>query len=210
MNQTSFDLFGSSLADINLLPFDGIVNDHGCVLAPDAADALYERLLRALPWRPDAALVNGVVIQTARHALWYGDRAYRYLHSGLPRQAEPWPGDLLAGARRLAEERAGTRFNSCVLNLYHDGSEGMAWHSDSEAAYGAHTAIASLSLGATRKFAFLHKRTRERRDMLLRHGQLIVMRGSTQRHWLHAIAKTSIVAAPRISLTFRTFDEAAP
>ena len=210
MNQTSFDLFGSSLADINLLPHDGIVNDHGCVLAPDAADALYERLLHGLPWRPDLAVVNGVVMQTARHALWYGDRAFRYLHSGVPREAEAWPGDLLAGARRLAEERTGTRFDSCVLNLYHDGSEGMAWHSDSEAACGAHTAIASLSLGATRKLAFLHKRTRERRDMMLRHGQLIVIRGETQRHWLHAIAKTTTVAAPRISLTFRTFDDTRP
>jgi alkylated DNA repair dioxygenase AlkB len=83
----------------------------------------------------------------------------------------------------------------------------MAWHSDSEAAYGAHTAIASLSLGATRKFAFMHKRTRERRDMMLRHGQFIVMRGATQQHWLHALAKTAKVATPRISLTFRTFDE---
>ena len=65
-------------------------------------------------------------------------RACRYLHSGVPRQAAPWPGEMLAGARRLAEERTGTRFNSCVINLYRDGSEGMAWHSDSEAANGAH------------------------------------------------------------------------
>ena len=207
MNQTSFDLFGATLSDINLLPCDGVVNDHGCILSPGAADALYERLLHALPWRPDVAVVNGTVMQTARHALWYGDRAFRYLHSGVPRQAEPWPDELLVEARRLAEKHSGTRFNSCVLNLYHDGSEGMGWHSDSEAAYGAHTAIASLSLGATRKFAFMHKRTRERRDMLLRHGQLVVMRGETQRHWLHAIAKTATVTTPRISLTFRTFDD---
>ena len=207
MHQTSFDLFGSSLSDINLLPCDGIVNDHGCVLDPAVADGLYDLLLRTLPWRPDVAVVNGAVTQTARCALWYGDRPFRYLHSGVPRQAQPWPGDLLADARRLAEERTGARFNSCVLNLYHDGSEGMGWHSDSEAAYGAHTAIASLSLGATRKFAFMHKRTRERRDMLLRHGQLVVMRGETQRHWLHAIAKTATVTTPRISLTFRTFDD---
>jgi alkylated DNA repair dioxygenase AlkB len=81
----------------------------------------------------------------------------------------------------------------------------MAWHSDSEAAHGRHTTIASLSLGATRKFAFLHQRTRERRDMMLRHGQFIVMRGDTQRHWLHAVAKTATVSTPRISLTFRRF-----
>jgi alkylated DNA repair dioxygenase AlkB len=207
LEQTSFDLFGSSLSDINLLPCDGIVNDYGCILPPAEADTLYQRLLDGLPWRPDVAVVNGVLTEMSRHVLWYGDRPFRYMHSGLARQAYPWPVGVLDDVRHLAEEVARTRFNSCVLNLYHDGSEGMAWHSDSEAAYGAHTAIASLSLGATRKFAFMHKRTRERRDMMLRHGQFIVMRGATQQHWLHALAKTAKVATPRISLTFRTFDE---
>jgi alkylated DNA repair dioxygenase AlkB len=205
MEPMSLDLFGASLADINLLPCDGIVNDFGAVLAPVEADVLYERLLQGLPWRPDVALVNGVAVETARHALWYGDRPFRYFHSGIARRAEAWPGDLLDDVRRLAEDLAQTRFDSCVLNLYHDGGEGMAWHSDSEAAYGQHTTIASLSLGATRKFAFMHKRTRERRDIMLRHGQFIVMRGETQRHWLHAVAKTTTVSMPRISLTFRVF-----
>jgi alkylated DNA repair dioxygenase AlkB len=205
MNQTSLDLFGASLSDINLLPCDGIVNDYGCILGAAEADVLYDRLLHGLSWRPDVAVVNGVAVQTARHALWFGDSPFRYIHSGVRRQAEPWPHGLLDDVRRVAEALAGARFNSCVLNLYHDGSEGMAWHSDSEAAYGAHTAIASLSLGATRKFAFMHKRTRERRDMMLCHGQFIVMRGETQRHWLHAVAKTVTVTSPRISLTFRFF-----
>jgi alkylated DNA repair dioxygenase AlkB len=206
MEPMSFDLFGASLADVNLLPCDGIVNDFGVVLRPAKADEMYARLLAGLPWRPDVAVVNGVAVETARHALWYGDRPFRYVHSGVARMAEAWPGDLLDDARCLAEELAQAHFDSCVLNLYHDGSEGMAWHSDSEAAYGPHTTIASLSLGATRKFAFVHKRTRERRDMMLRHGQFIVMRGETQRHWLHAVAKTATVSTPRISMTFRRFD----
>ncbi|MFY0524151.1 alpha-ketoglutarate-dependent dioxygenase AlkB family protein [Archangium gephyra] len=205
--QMFFDLFGASLSDINLLPCDGIVNDYGSALGPAEADALYERLLNQLPWRPDIAVVNGVATETARHALWYGDRPFRYMHSGIPRQAQPWPAGLLDDVKRLAEEVSQTRFNSCVLNLYHDGREGMTWHSDSEAAYGPHTAIASLSLGATRKFAFMHKRTRERRELMLRHGQFIVMRGETQRHWLHAVMKTFTVTSPRINLTFRTFDD---
>lgn len=205
MEPMSLDLFGASLAEVNLLPCDGVVNDFGVVLAPLEADAMYQRLLHGLPWRPDRAVVNGVPAETARHALWYADRPFRYLHSGIARTAEAWPGDLLDAARRLAEDLAQARFDSCVLNLYHDGREGMAWHSDSEAAHGRHTTIASLSLGATRKFAFLHQRTRERRDMMLRHGQFIVMRGDTQRHWLHAVAKTATVSTPRISLTFRRF-----
>jgi alkylated DNA repair dioxygenase AlkB len=206
MEPMSFDLFGASLADVNLLPCDGIVNDFGVVLRPAEADEMYTRLLSGLPWRPDVAMVNDVAVETARHALWYAERPFRYVHSGVARVADAWPGDLLDDVRRLAEDLARARFDSCVLNLYHDGSEGMAWHSDSEAAYGPHTTIASLSLGATRKFAFLHKRTRERRDMMLHHGQFIVMRGETQRHWLHAVAKTTTVSIPRISLTFRRFD----
>jgi alkylated DNA repair dioxygenase AlkB len=205
MEAMSLDLFGTILAEFNLLPCDGIVNDFGMVLAPPDSDALYARLLHGLPWRPDVAVVNGIVTETARRALWYADAPFRYRHSGIDRVAEPWPGDMLDDARRLAEELAQTRFDSCVLNLYRDGTEGMAWHSDSEAAHGRHTTIASLSLGATRKFAFLHKRTRERRDMMLRHGQFIVMRGETQRHWLHAVAKTTTACSPRISLTFRRF-----
>jgi alkylated DNA repair dioxygenase AlkB len=206
MEAMSLDLFGATLAEFNLLPCDGIVNDFGMALAPADADALYARLLKGLPWRPDVAVVNGIATETARHALWYADRPFRYRHSGIERVAEAWPGDLLDDARRLAEELAQARFDSCVLNLYRNGSEGMAWHSDSEAAYGPHTTIASLSLGATRKFSFLHKRTRARRDMMLRHGQFIVMRGETQRHWLHAVAKSSTVSTPRISLTFRRFN----
>lgn len=202
----TFDLFGSTLSGVNLLPCDGIVNDYGCILAPPEADTLFQRLLHGLPWRPDVAVLKGGPTRTARHALWYADRPFDYMHSGLKRRAEPWPGKLLDGARRLAEETVQARFDSCVLNLYHDGSEGMAWHSDSEAAYGPHTTIASLSLGAPRRFAFMHKRTRERRELTLRHGQFIVMRGETQRHWLHAVMKTATVTSPRISLTFRRFD----
>jgi alkylated DNA repair dioxygenase AlkB len=201
----SLDLFGATLSEVNLLPFDGIVNDFGLVLSRAEADVLYERLLTQLPWRPDVAVVNGVAIETARRALWFGNRPFRYVHSGIPRKAEPWPGNLLDDAKRLAEDLAQARFDSCVLNLYHDGSEGMAWHSDSEAAYGPHTTIASLSLGATRKFAFMHKRTRERRDIMLRHGQFLVMHGETQKHWMHAVIKTTKITVPRISLTFRRF-----
>ncbi|WP_373779548.1 alpha-ketoglutarate-dependent dioxygenase AlkB, partial [Neisseria dentiae] len=99
-------------------------------------------------------------------------------------------------------------FNSCLLNLYSDGLEGMAWHSDDEKELGRNTVIASVSFGATRKFAFKHKRTGEKRELMLSHGQLIVMRGETQSHWLHAVMKSAKIREPRVNLTFRTILQA--
>ena len=98
----------------------------------------------------------------------------------------------------------GVSFNSCLLNRYEDGNQGMAWHSDDEAELGPETVIASVSFGATRKFAFRHRRTRRKFEMLLHHGQLIVMSGQTQAHWQHALMKSTRVTQPRVNLTFRT------
>ena len=106
--------------------------------------------------------------------------------------------------KQRVEHLTGATSNSCVLNLYHDGSEGMGWHSDPEA-QGAYSVIATLSVGATRKFAFKHKVSGARRALELQHGQLIVMRGTTQQHWLHALMRTQKRVGPRISLTFRLF-----
>ena len=91
-----------------------------------------------------------------------------------------------------------------LQNRYEDGNQGMAWHSDDEAELGPETVIASVSFGATRKFAFRHRRTRRKFEMLLHHGQLIVMRGQTQAHWQHALMKSTRVTQPRVNLTFRT------
>ena len=106
----------------------------------------------------------------------------------------------------LAEEKTGETYNSCLLNLYHDGSEGMAWHSDGEKQLKHHGAIASLSFGAERKFAFKHKQTKEVVALNLASGSLLVMKGSTQENWLHRLPPTKKINNPRINLTFRTID----
>lgn len=192
----------------NLLPFDGIVNDFGIIHAQAEADALFERLEREVAWCHDEAVRYGKRIVTARQVAWYGDAAFSYTYSGVTRTALVW-NDLLTGIRAQVEARLGdvcpVRFNSCLLNRYASGAEGMAWHSDDEREMGRNAVIASLSFGATRKFGFRHKRSGEKREMMLRHGQLIVMRGETQSHWQHAILKTARVHSPRISLTFRTY-----
>jgi alkylated DNA repair dioxygenase AlkB len=135
---------------------------------------------------------------------WYADTPSRYIHSGVLRQSLPWDVEILDSLRTQVERLTATTFNSCLLNRYEDGTQGMGWHSDSEAT-GEHAVIASLSLGGTRKFAFKHKISGERREMALHHGQLIVMRGDTQQYWLHALMKTNAAVTSRISLTFRRF-----
>lgn len=191
----------------NLLPCDGILNDHGLLFAADDADEHLAGLLAEIPWRHDTAVIYGKHITTARQVAWYGDAAFAYHYSGTRRIALPWTARLLtikARVEAVLVPISPTVFNSCLLNLYADGTQGMAWHSDDEKELGPETVIASVSFGATRKFAFRHKRTGEKRAMLLAHGQLIVMRGAMQTHWLHAITKSARVHSPRVNLTFRT------
>ena len=107
--------------------------------------------------------------------------------------------------KKRVEERSGENFNSCLLNLYHDGSQGMGWHSDDEPSLVRDSAIASVSLGVERKFSFKHRETKETVALMLERGSLLVMKGETQRFWRHALPKTKKVASPRINLTFRSF-----
>jgi alkylated DNA repair dioxygenase AlkB len=100
----------------------------------------------------------------------------------------------------MIQERTGDTFNSCLLNLYHNSSEGMAWHSDGEKELQRNGAIASLSFGAERKFSFKHKKTKE----TISSGSLLLMKGSTQSHWLHSLPPTKMTDKPRVNLTFRT------
>ncbi|VEJ20312.1 alpha-ketoglutarate-dependent dioxygenase AlkB family protein [Neisseria animaloris] len=191
----------------NLLPYDGIVNDYGIVFPAETADRYFAVLMRETPWRHDEAVLYGKHITTARQTAWYGDEPFAYTYSGITRRALPWTA-ALAAVKQVVESRLArynpTLFNSCLLNLYSDGLEGMSWHSDDEPELGRQPVIASVSFGVPRKFAFKHKRTKEKREMMLQHGQLIVMRGDTQNHWLHAVMKSTRISGPRISLTFRT------
>lgn len=201
------DLFQNHLPADNLLPYDGIVNDLGVILQSHEADELLNELLHCIPWQHDEVVMYGKRITTTRRMAWYGDKDFSYTYSGIRRTARPWHPALLT-VRQTIERRLAdlspTAFNCCLLNLYSDGLEGMSWHSDDEKELGNPTTIASLSLGAARKFAFKHKQTKEKREIMLHHGQLIVMRGETQQHWQHALMKSTKITEPRINLTFRT------
>lgn len=187
----------------NLLSHDGIVNYYGHIMSHDKAQEYFVKLMNEIIWKHDEAIIYGKHYITKRKAAWYGDSAFEYTYSNTTKKALPWTTELLE-LKILAEKLTGTPFNSCLLNLYHDGNEGMAWHSDDEKALGTDTVIASMSFGAERKFSFKHKQTKETISVILEDGSLLVMKGATQTNWLHSLPKSVKVKSPRVNLTFRT------
>ncbi|MFB2121596.1 alpha-ketoglutarate-dependent dioxygenase AlkB [Parapedobacter sp. 2B3] len=190
----------------NWLPYEGTVNYYGKLLAQNQADFYLDRLLETIEWRNDEAVIFGKKIITKRKVAWYGEKPFGYTYSNTTKYALPWTKELLE-LKSTLEKETGERFNSCLLNLYHDGDEGMAWHSDGEADLKKDGAIASLSLGAERKFAFKNKKSKEKVALVLEHGSLLVMKDTTQTHWLHRLPPTKKVTTPRVNLTFRTIVE---
>ena len=203
------DLFAPTPTD-NLLPYDGQVNDLGVVI--NEANALYENLLNELPWQSDIVTLFGKTHVTTRQIVWMGDHDVSYHYSGQTRRAIPWSKQMLHVKRHIEQQLSSiginVDFNSCLLNHYPSGADGMGYHADDEKELGAQPIIASLSLGARRKFVFKHKTIRQENkpvkvELYLESGQLIVMHGDTQDFWNHTITKTKTVASGRISLTFR-------
>jgi alkylated DNA repair dioxygenase AlkB len=197
------DLFSDLNETTNHLPYDGEVNYYGRVFNRERADHYYGLLLSSIEWRNDEAIIMGKHIITKRKVAWYGDRPFEYTYSKTTKRALTWTPELLE-LKTIAEQRTGETYNSCLLNLYHTGEEGMAWHSDGEKDLKKDGAIASLSFGAERKFAFKHKRSGETVSLLLEHGSLLVMKGATQTYWLHRLPPTKKIHSPRVNLTFRT------
>jgi len=189
--------------NLNLLPIDGTVNYYGKLF--DAKEARYylETLLSNIEWRNDEAVIFGKRIITKRKVAWYGEKPFQYTYSKTTKHALHWTTELLE-LKLLVEQKTGEAFNSCLLNLYHNGEEGMAWHSDEETALKKNGAIASLSFGAERKFALKHKETKEKVELILENGSLLVMKDTTQTHWLHRLPPTKLISKPRVNLTFRT------
>ena len=198
------DLFASKPTD-NLLPYDGQVNDLGIVI--DYPSPLFYNLMTELPWQEDIVTLFGKTHVTTRQIVWMGDSDIDYQYSGHTRQTIPWT-DTMFHVKHHIEQKLldlgiDANFNSCLLNYYPSGEDGMGYHADDERELGEQPVIASLSLGATRKFVFKHKKTQDKVELYLESGQLIVMHGDTQSFWKHSITKTKKVTTGRISLTFR-------
>ena len=187
----------------NYLPYDGTVQYYGKVMQGLVADDYFDRLMHTIAWENDQAIIFGRRIITKRKVAWYGDQRFEYTYSNINKYALPWATELIE-LKQLVDQLTGESFNSCLLNLYHHGDEGMAWHSDDETDLKRDGAIASLSFGAERKFAFKHKHSKEKVELYLEHGSLLVMKDTTQTYWLHRLPPTKKINTARINLTFRT------
>ncbi|WP_310555719.1 alpha-ketoglutarate-dependent dioxygenase AlkB [Flavobacterium sp.] len=200
------DLFNNEIDSLkNILPNDGTVNYYGKLLSNKDANQYFDGLMNTIEWKNDQAIIYGKLIITKRKVAWYGEANFEYTYSNTTKRALPWTKELLE-LKSIVEEKTGEKFNSCLLNLYHNGDEGMAWQSDAEKDLKKNGAIGSLSFGAERKFAFKHKETKETVSLILEHGSLLVMKGTTQTNWFHRLPPTKLITKPRINLTFRFID----
>ncbi len=198
------NLFNSVVDEtINLLPCDGTVNYYGKIMNGDDAAYYFNYLMHQIEWKNDEAVMFGKHIITKRKVAWFGDNNYAYTYSKKTKQALIWTKELI-DLKALVEEKTNETYNSCLLNLYHDGNEGMAWHSDDEKTLKPNGAIASVSFGTERKFALKHKASKEVIDITLENGSLLMMKDETQTNWLHRLPTTKRISTPRINLTFRT------
>ncbi|QQV03799.1 MULTISPECIES: alpha-ketoglutarate-dependent dioxygenase AlkB family protein [Chryseobacterium] len=201
------NLFGNiQNSPLNILPKDGVTEYYGKIFSDEECENYYQYLLNQIPWENDEAVIFGKLIYTKRKVAWFGEKEFEYTYSKRTKYAKFWTPELLE-LKQKCEEISGETYNSCLLNLYHDGSEGMAYHSDAEKDLKKHGAIASLTFGAARKFSFKHKLSKDRIDIFLETGSLLIMKGTTQENWLHRLPPTTKVKTPRINLTFRTIEE---
>lgn len=171
--------------------------------APAEATQLFAELRAGIAWQQEEIVIFGRRRRVPRLVAWHGDPGAGYRYSGTDHRPEPWT-PALERVRARASELSGADFNAVLLNLYRDGSDGMGWHADDEPELGRNPLIASVSLGAQRRFCLRHRRHRElKRDLELPHGSLLFMAGATQHHWLHALPKTRRPVGERINLTLR-------
>ena len=185
-----------------LLPFDGSAVLHEQFLDPDFAVRAFDELLRTNAWEEHDIVVFGQRHREPRLSTWHADGGKEYEYSGLLRTPLPLT-PLLNDIRSRCESMSGASFNSVLVNLYRDGNDGVGWHADNEAVNGREPTIASVSLGATRRFDLRHRESKETVKVDLHSGSLLVMSGLSQHCWVHQVAKTKQVVRPRINLTFR-------
>jgi alkylated DNA repair dioxygenase AlkB len=190
------------------LPFGGeqLPGDGSAVLYPDfldvgAADATFDELLRETPWEQPQLAMFGNIVTEPRKSAWHSD-VTTYAYSGVERVAHPMS-SLLRNLATQCSAATRTEFNGVLVNYYKDGNDHLGWHADNEIVNGPEPTIASVSLGAERRFDFRHNETGEVVKVLLPHGSLLVMSGLSQKCWQHRIPKETHLSLPRINLTFR-------
>ena len=191
-----------NFAPREVLPFDGSAVLIESFIQQDTADILFTDLMTEIPWQSHQLVIFGKRIDEPRLSAWIADEGVAYTYSKIERQPFPWT-PTVEKVRDEASHATGSRFNSVLANLYRNGQDAMGWHSDDEPCNGPEPVIASVNFGASRRFDFRHKITKQKISVTLPHGSLLVMSGLSQDRWQHQIARTARVFEPRINLTFR-------
>jgi alkylated DNA repair dioxygenase AlkB len=166
------------------------------------SDSYFQNLRSNIIWKQESMMMYGKSVAFPRLTAWYGNTDKPYSFSGITLQPHPWSSDILSIKTKL-ESVAHVEFNSVLLNLYRDGKDSVSWHTDAEKELGTDPVIASVNFGATRKFQLRHTKTKEKRELELTHGSLLIMQGALQHFWQHRVAKTTRAVGERINLTFR-------
>ena len=175
------------------------------LLESNQADILLASLRQEIEWTQNTIRFYGKESLVPRLEAWYGDPGKSYSYSGIHMNPKPWTQNLIQ-IKRAIEPIAKVTFNSVLINYYRDGKDRVAWHSDDEKELGQNPVIGSISLGAERKFKMRHRQYKTnglKYEIMLNHGSFLLMKGTTQHHWMHAIPRTSKPTDPRINLTFR-------
>jgi len=166
------------------------------------SDLLLKNLRSNIIWKQESMIMYGKKINFPRLTAWYGNNDKPYSFSGITLQPLPWSSEILSIKSKI-ESVAKTVFNSVLLNLYRDGNDSISWHTDAEKELGINPVIASVNFGATRKFQLRNIKTKEKLEIELAHGSLLIMQGELQHFWQHQVPKTSKIIGERINLTFR-------
>lgn len=166
------------------------------------SDFYLETLLEKIEWKQEEMNMYGKTIKFPRLTAWYGDNDKPYSFSGINLNPNTWTKELQEIKEKI-EPKSNATFNSVLLNLYRNGNDSISWHTDAEKELGINPIIASVNFGATRKFQLRHKETKEKIEIELKHGSLLIMRGELQHFWQHQVPKTKQLVGKRINLTFR-------
>lgn len=189
---------------LHIINFEGEAIYYGPIFSPEQSSLFFDDLLKSIEWKNEEIIIFGKEIISKRKVAFYGDDGVEYTYSNKTKKGLVWTDHLLK-IKNIVESHTQVNYNGCLLNLYHDGNEGMGWHSDGEKEILTNSSIASISLGIDRKFSFKNKLSKETVSIQLENGSLLEMKGAIQKHWLHALPKSKKITKPRINLTFRQF-----
>ena len=184
---------------------DGKITFHEGFFSLEESQILMQSLIKTIDWTQEEVIVYGKRHKIPRLNAWYGDEGKIMNYSGLTLVPKSWIKELL-DIKEKVEKTVNAEFNSCLLNYYRNGNDGMGWHQDNEKELGKNPIIASVTFGESRPFQLKHisNKSLKKVDIQLTNGSLLVMAGETQHYWKHQIPKTTKQLSERINLTFRT------